>query len=169
MTVIGLYLNDKIADEPRFRAHLEERAEVAVDEGALGRSLFMGWQGVRELARAGMTLGAHSHDHRRLSTLPEAEQRFELVESRRILEREVGREVTSLAYPFGWSGTYDERTLRLTREAGYRLAFSSKEGVNRPGSTMPLELSRLSIGFHDSPPLLRARMALHTAYGKSFL
>ncbi len=169
MAVIGLYLDGKVADEPRFRAHLEERAEVSVDEKALGGALFMGWDGVRELARAGMTLGAHSHDHRRLAALSEEEQRVELIESKRILEREIGREVLSVAYPFGWQGTYDERTLRLAREAGYRLAFSSKTGVNYPGSTEALEMSRLSIGYHDSPPLFRARTALQTSFGKSFL
>jgi len=169
MAVIGLYLDGKVGDEPRFRAHLEERAGVDVDEDALGRASFMGWPGVRQLVRSGMTIGAHSHDHRRLSALSEAEQRYELVESKRILEREIGREVHSLAYPFGWSGTYDEQTLRLAHQAGYRLAFSSQTGVNRPGSSRPLELSRLSVGYHDSPPLLRARMALQTALGKSFL
>ncbi|WP_422928075.1 polysaccharide deacetylase family protein [Singulisphaera sp. PoT] len=169
MRVIGLYLDGKIDDEARFRAYLEERAKVVVDEAALGSALFMGWEGVRRLVSSGMTVGAHSRSHRRLSSLSEDEQRDELEGSKKILEREVGREVTTIAYPFGWAGTYDERTLRLTREAGYRLAFTSREGLNLPGSSRALELARLNIGYHDSPPLLRARMALQAALGKSIL
>ncbi len=107
MTVIGLYLADRIGDEAGFRRHLEERAEVEVDEDARGRALFMTWDQVRHLAASGMAIGSHTHDHRRLASLMEEEQRRELAESRRILERELGRPVEALAYPFGWAGTFD--------------------------------------------------------------
>lgn len=169
MAVIRLYLDGKVIDEPGFRAHLEERAGVSVDDEAQGRALFMGWDGVRRLVEAGMDIGSHAHDHRKLSDLSDDDQRRELAESKRILEHETGREIATLAYPFGWPGTYDERTIQLARDAGYRVAFSSKEGVNRPGETRPFELRRLNIGFYDSPPLLRARMALQSSLGRSFL
>jgi peptidoglycan/xylan/chitin deacetylase (PgdA/CDA1 family) len=169
MMVIGLYLAGRIDDEAGFRRHLEERAEVEVDEDALGRALFMTWDQVRHLAASGMAIGSHTHDHRRLATLSEEEQRREMAESRRILERELGRPVEALAYPFGWAGTFDGTSERLAREAGYRLAFSSIEGVNRPGATDPFALRRLGIGYADSPALVRARAVLHASCGASFL
>ena len=165
--VIGLYLADRIVDEDRFRRHLEERAEVEVDEAALGRALFMTWDDVRALAASGMGIGSHSHGHRKLATLPEEEQRRDLAESKRILEGAIGRPVEALAYPFGWASTYSATTKRLAREVGFRLAFSSIEGVNRPGDLDPFELRRLGVGFHDSAVLIRARMALHLALGGS--
>jgi peptidoglycan/xylan/chitin deacetylase (PgdA/CDA1 family) len=167
--VIGLYLAGKVADEPGFRAHLEERAGVVVDDEALGRSLFMSWDQARGLAAAGMTIGSHSHGHRKLAALDEEAQWFELVESKRVLEAETGREVRALAYPFGWAGTFDDRTERLAREAGYLLAFTAVEGINRPGQADPFALRRLNVGYHDSPALLRARTALQTSLGRSFL
>jgi peptidoglycan/xylan/chitin deacetylase (PgdA/CDA1 family) len=169
MAVIQLYLNGKISDERRFRGHLEERANVSVDDDRLSRSLFMTWDQVRGLAAAGMGIGSHAHSHRRLSDLGEDEQRRELSESKQILERETRHEIRALAYPFGWPGAYDEQTKRLAGAAGYRLAFSSLEGVNRPGRSDPLDLRRLNIGLHDSPPLIRARIALQSAFGQSFL
>jgi peptidoglycan/xylan/chitin deacetylase (PgdA/CDA1 family) len=129
----------------------------------------MTWDQVRRLAGSGMAIGSHSHDHLSLARLPEAAQRHELAESRRILEQELGREVRALAYPFGWPGTHDALTERLAREAGYRLAFSSAEGVNRPGASDAFALRRLGVGYRDSPPLFRARTALQTAFGASFL
>ena len=69
--MIRLYLDVHITDERRFRAHLEERAEVAVDHAALGRALFLDWDDARRLAASGITLGSHAHRHRRLSELPE--------------------------------------------------------------------------------------------------
>jgi peptidoglycan/xylan/chitin deacetylase (PgdA/CDA1 family) len=170
-TVVQLYLDGKVKgdEQARFRTHLEERASVVVDDEAQGRALFMTWDQVRRLADAGMTIGSHAHGHRALASLSEAEQRHELVESKRILERELGREVQGFAYPFGWPGTYGELTQRLAREAGYRLAFSSVEGVNRPGASDPFALRRLNVGYHDSAPLFRARTALQTSFGTSFL
>jgi peptidoglycan/xylan/chitin deacetylase (PgdA/CDA1 family) len=171
--VVRLYLDGKIADadEPAFRAHLEERAGVAVDESALGRDLFMTWDQVRGLAERGMAIGSHAHDHCNLARLDEAGQRRELSESKRILEHELGREVRALAYPFGWAGTYSSLTEHLAQETGYRLAFSSLEGVNRPGPSPSrrFALHRLGVGYHDSAPLFRARTALQSSFGASFL
>lgn len=167
--VIQLFLDGLVADEARFRAHLEERAEVGVDDEALGRDLFLGWDDAKRLVDAGMSVGSHGHSHRRLSDLSEDEQRAELVESRRVLRERTGRDVLALAYPFGWAGTFTETTQRLAREAGYRLAFSAIEGANTPGAWHPFALRRLNIGASDSPTLVRARAALQLAWGRSFL
>jgi len=81
----------------------------------------------------------------------------------------LGREVTALAYPYGWPGTYTPSTKLLAAEAGYCLAFTSRAGVNWPSTLDLYEVSRLGVGSGDSQPLLRARTALHAAFGASFL
>lgn len=167
--VVGAYLGHQVSDERRFRAELEDRAGVVADGAGVGRDLFVTWDQARALDAAGMSVGSHSVTHRNLARLGEDEQRSELVESKRILEAEMGREVTTLAYPYGWPGTFDGVTRRLAREAGYRAAFSSLEGVNRPGETDPYAVRRLGVGFADSPVLHRARWALYGATGRSFL
>jgi peptidoglycan/xylan/chitin deacetylase (PgdA/CDA1 family) len=129
----------------------------------------MTWDQARALVAAGMSVGSHGVTHRALSRLPEDEQRAELVDSKRLLESEVGREVSALAYPYGWPGAYDATTGRLARDAGYRAAFTAHEGVNLPGPTDPFALRRLGVGFADSPGLHRARWALHGAVGRSVL
>jgi peptidoglycan/xylan/chitin deacetylase (PgdA/CDA1 family) len=173
MTIIRAFLDESIADERWFLEQLATRAGVDADAESLGRALFMTWDQVRQLAdaNAGLTIGSHGHSHQRLARLDEDTQRYELAESKRILESRLGREVTALAYPYGWPGTYTAQTKALAAEVGYRLAFASREGTNRPG-TPPLdryEVSRLGVGTGDSAPLLRARAALHAAFGKSFL
>lgn len=167
--VIQLYLDGLIPDEMRFRAHLEERAELHVDDHALGRDLFLSWNDAKRLLEAGMSVGSHGHTHRQLSSLSEDEQRTELVESKRLLEEKLGRAVQTLAYPFGWTGTFTETTQRLAREAGYRLAFSASEGVNSARNWNAFALRRLNIGASDSPTLVRARTALQIAFGRSIL
>lgn len=171
MTVIRLFLKGVIKDEPWFLAQLDEQAEVPTDTSTLGRELFMDLDQVRHLIEAGMAVGSHSWSHRALASLDDAGQRHELIESKRFLESALGQEIQSLAYPYGWAGSFTERTAQFAREAGYRLAFSSLEGVNQLGSAVfrPFALRRLNVGTGDSPLLLRARAVLHTAVGKSFL
>jgi peptidoglycan/xylan/chitin deacetylase (PgdA/CDA1 family) len=167
--VVRAYLDHPQADEAAFLAALRDRSEVTVDDAALGRALFMTWNQARELLAAGMSIGSHAHSHRALGHLSEEEQFDELTRSRAILERELGRAVFALAYPYGWPGTYDDATLRAARSAGYRLAFSSIEGVNRPGATDRFAVRRLGVGHADPPILHRARWALVEAFGRSRL
>jgi peptidoglycan/xylan/chitin deacetylase (PgdA/CDA1 family) len=165
--VIAAYLRADRAEDPRLVAHLDERAGVDVAAADPGRDLFLTWDQARALAAAGMGIGAHTRHHPNLARLPEAEQRAELAESKQALERELGREVAALAYPFGVAGASDATTRRLAREAGYRLAFSLEPRVNRPGVTDPLDVRRINVGAADSPALFRARLALATAFGSS--
>jgi peptidoglycan/xylan/chitin deacetylase (PgdA/CDA1 family) len=170
-TIIRAFLDETIADPRGFLDQLAARAEVAVDGEALARALFTSWDQVRQLtgAATALAIGSHGHTHHKLAGLDEESQRRELTESKRILESRLGREVTALAYPYGWPGTYTAQTRALAAEAGYRVAFAAREGVNRPGSLDPYEIRRLGVGSGDSPALLRARSALHAAFGKSFL
>jgi peptidoglycan/xylan/chitin deacetylase (PgdA/CDA1 family) len=171
LTVIRAFLDETIGDERTFLDQLAARAEVDVDNPSLARALFTNWDQVRRLAVSdpGLTIGSHAHSHHKLAGLDDDSQRFELAESKHILETRLGRTVTALAYPYGWPGTYTARTKALAAETGYRLAFASREGVNRPNSLDPYEIRRLGVGSGDSPVLLRARAALFSVFDRSFL
>ena len=66
----------------------------------------MDWGQVRQLASSGMSIGSHGHSHVVLGGLGEDGQTRELARSKTILESELGHEVTGVAYPFGWPGTF---------------------------------------------------------------
>ena len=170
-TVIRLFLAGTIRDALWFLTQLDEQADVQVDTVAAGRELFMSLDQVRQLIEAGMAVGSHGQSHRVLADLDDFAQLRELTGSKRLLESALDREITTLAYPYGWADTFTARTMELAIEAGYLLAFSSLEGDNRPGTEafQPYALRRLNVGMGDSPSLLRARAALHAAVGKSFL
>jgi peptidoglycan/xylan/chitin deacetylase (PgdA/CDA1 family) len=84
---------------------------------------------LRSLAKSPwVTIGAHTITHPRLSSLSEDEQRHEIEESRRQLERLTGREVGVFAYPFGKKSDYDATSFRICREAGYLKAAAAFPG-----------------------------------------
>ena len=171
ITIIRAILDDRIVDLPRFLYQLAAQADVSVEAESLNRALFMSWEQVQYLADQGglLAIGSHTNSHHNLAKLDVQAQRYELVNSKRILEERLGHEVLSFAYPFGWPGTYTQATKTMAHESGYRLAFASHEGVNRPDTLDPFEIKRFGIGSGDSPVLLRARAALYSAFGRSFL
>jgi peptidoglycan/xylan/chitin deacetylase (PgdA/CDA1 family) len=170
-TIIQAFLDKTIVDEQWFLDHLQAQAEVSVDSQGLAQALFMSWNEVQQLADLGpeLTIGSHAHSHRKLAELDNQAQCDELTFSKHILEDRLGRHIRALAYPYGWPGTYDERTKLLAAEAGYSVAFASRAGVNRSGKTNPFEVSRLGVGSTDSTPVLRTRTMLHVAFGWSLV
>ena len=92
------------------------------------------WKQVKEMAEAGADIESHSLSHpfltqRRHATL-DAKQYAEwlgreLVESRKILEKETGRPVRFLAYPYG---DYDHYLAASVAKAGYDAALTCDYG-----------------------------------------
>jgi len=75
-----------------------------------------------------VTIGAHSVSHSPLAALSEAEQRREIVHSRRRLEELIDRPVEVFAYPYGSRREYGRTAARLCREAGFRKAATTLPG-----------------------------------------
>lgn len=107
-------------------AQLCERAGVAVNVG----DLCMSWDEVRAAADDPLcTIGAHTLTHPRLAKHDDAFVRRELEESRATIEREIGRSVVHLAYPFGDKGSAGPRDFEIARACGYETAVTTRPGV----------------------------------------
>jgi peptidoglycan/xylan/chitin deacetylase (PgdA/CDA1 family) len=70
----------------------------------VGSPGYMDWPEIRELARAGMTIGAHGLEHVPLSSLPPDELRKQLAEARRVIEARLSQAPEWLALPGGFGG-----------------------------------------------------------------
>ncbi len=93
-----------------------------------------------EMINYGIEIGSHLCDHVHLPQLLDKDKRYELVESKRLLEAELGRPIYSVAYPFG---SYNDDVLKIAAEAGYQYGVTTKEGNNLSASN--LELFRISV------------------------
>ena len=110
----------------KYQAH----ALIFLITDKVGTEGHLSWEQIKEMQASGwVEFGSHSHTHRRLRSLPNEEIVQEVRESKRILEEKLGRPVDSFCYPFG-AGGFDKRVRPLILQAGYKLDFSTKKGVN---------------------------------------
>src|SRR5712692_2749444 len=117
----------------------------------IGQTVYaLTWKQIREMAESGADIESHSFSHpfltrRRNATLDEKQYREwlkrELVESRRILEKETGQPVRFLAYPYG---DYDHYLTADVAKAGYDGALTCDYGRVSRG-TNPYRFKRVVI------------------------
>ena len=75
---------------------------------------------VRRLDRAGMTIGAHTWDHHRVTTYTDLDWATQLDRPKAELEDIVGHRLDLFAYPYG---AWNPAALPHVQQAGYRAAF----------------------------------------------
>jgi peptidoglycan/xylan/chitin deacetylase (PgdA/CDA1 family) len=124
-----------------MRLHMPATAYVITDRISNGDPSFLTWRMLRVLASHGVAIGSHTVTHPDLTTLDDAQALAELRDSRRVLERRLGRPVQWFAYP---AGAEDARIVGLTRRAGYVLAVTTQPGSSQSAQT-PLELHRYEV------------------------
>lgn len=76
---------------------------------------------LKELLRAGMTIGGHGRSHADLTRLPPDRARAEIAGCNEDLEQALGVKAQFFAYP---GGAFNREVARLAREAGYTAACS---------------------------------------------
>jgi peptidoglycan/xylan/chitin deacetylase (PgdA/CDA1 family) len=102
------------------------RAEFFVCSSRFGTAEFVDENDVRELRRAGMSLGSHGMDHVQWRRLERSAIDREIIQAKHILEDTLQAPVETAACPFG---AYDRRTLRALREAGFKRVYTSDGGL----------------------------------------
>ncbi len=90
---------------------------------SMGRSSLT-WAQLHEMAQDPLvTIASHSVTHKVLPGLPDETLRYEIVESKRILEEKLGIPIDHFVYP---EGQYDDRTRAWVRAAGYHSALTMR-------------------------------------------
>lgn len=93
----------------------------------VGQPGYMTMEQLRELAAAGMEIGAHSVSHPDLTALDEATARYEINESRQRVAALTGAPVTSFCYP---AGRYNPLVRALVQEAGFTSAVTTIQSAD---------------------------------------
>ena len=109
------------------------------------------------MAHSGLVeIGSHTLTHANLDKLDDAACLFELTESKKQLEQLIGTSVSSFAYPFG---IYSDRDVCLAKQADYRNAVTTKEGIDGLSPDL-MQLQRIKISGKDSMLAVKLRLKL---------
>lgn len=106
------------------------KAHFFVLAGEFGKPGRIDVEGVRELLRAGMSVGSHGWAHRDWRRISDAQAEEEIVDANRVIGELTGEPVAAVAIPFG---SYDRIVLNRLRKAGMRLVYTSDGGRADPG------------------------------------
>jgi peptidoglycan/xylan/chitin deacetylase (PgdA/CDA1 family) len=126
---------------------LLDQMELLLDVGNYrdARGLMMTEEQIRCLDAAGHIVGSHTVAHSNMAHIPSDSLRVELQQSKDTLERLLGKEVRHFSYPSPiLQPHYDERTVQLSREIGYRTAVTCSHGLCRPEHE-PLACRRIAV------------------------
>ena len=99
---------------------------------------------VKRLSESGMQIGSHSKSHPNFLELNADERMEELRDSKVILEKIIGKELTTFSFPFGF---YDGECVEAVFSAGYSICCTSRHGISSKASFI---LPRNSINAHTS-------------------
>ena len=94
---------------------------------------YLTWEQLKEMEKNGFNVQSHTLNHRALEELPDDEIRAELLNSKLLLEKNLGHSVDFLAYP---TGTYNLHIAGIAKDVGYKAAYTIKYGNVDKGSNI---------------------------------
>ncbi len=115
------------------------------------RKKLMNWEEIKRVYKEGIEIGSHTLTHPFLTKIPKEMAKTEIQDSKKILEDMLSAEITCFCYPYGdYNGTIRD----LVIEAGYKYAFTTKEGSLEQSDNF-YEIKRIMIsGFYSLPKVL---------------
>lgn len=134
------------------------KAQFFVLTGRIDQPGSLGTRHILDLQQAGMEIGSHGVAHLDWRSLNDKVRQTEVEESRKRLQDITGRGIESAAIPFG---SYDYRTLRSIRQAGYAQAYSSDRGwMNDTAFLRPRTSVRTDMDDRELSEVLHGRMPI---------
>ena len=115
----------------------------------------LSWEQLRQLAKEGLTLGAHTRTHAIMTKVAPEQMREEVQGAQEDLQREIGACLPIFCYP---NGNHNDTVVAVLREQGIRLAFTTLSGPNEFGTTDPLRLHRTVIMPRTTPAIFCLRL-----------
>jgi len=121
--------------------------------------LIMTWEEIKKLATDELvTISAHSVNHYDPNRLTDAEVLYELDESRRIIESQIGQKVEHFAYPFGGRNAVGRREFALAKSCGFKTATTTRGANLFPAHAAHLECLPRIVVSGNYPTLSRFKL-----------
>jgi peptidoglycan/xylan/chitin deacetylase (PgdA/CDA1 family) len=82
---------------------------------------------VREISGSGVTIGSHGMNHYILTNINSRLKRQEIIDAISILKKQLNSVSGYFCYP---NGNYDDETINIVRQAGFKGAIGTRIGYN---------------------------------------
>jgi peptidoglycan/xylan/chitin deacetylase (PgdA/CDA1 family) len=123
-----------IGSTNRFDAHVEPEEPIC------------DWDDLEELQRANVSVQSHGVSHRHFSKLDDAQIRYEIEYSKRLVEHHMGHAVDMFSFPYGDNGAEPLFTTAILRNAGYSAAFLYGGNPNVTAPRDRFAIQRIALG-----------------------
>ena len=108
----------------------------------------LSWEEVREMSKHGISFRSHTMSHPVLSDIAVEEARREIGESKRIIEEQIQKPVTTFAYPYGKKEDYTDEVTKILIDEGFEYACTTTVGYEQFPVATPLKLKRRGVPPH---------------------
>ncbi|MGG2199179.1 polysaccharide deacetylase family protein [Paenibacillus validus] len=116
-------------------------ATLFMSPGVAGQDGYLNWEQVKQMHESGWDIQPHGMTHPHLPKLSPEKQKEEITEARRLIEEKLGTKADVFCYPYG---EFNKTTLSVLEEAGFRYAFTIRQGWTTSAQP-PLELKRIYV------------------------
>jgi len=117
----------------------------------------LSWNEVREMQGQGVAFGSHGATHIRMAEGTPGKVEKELRDSKAKIEKETGKKINFVSYPFGTRRDFSEDTKRKAAAAGYLSGCTAVYGSNKHNSDL-YELRRIGVEASDNSFTFQAKL-----------
>lgn len=102
--------------------------DLFISSDFINKSGYLSDKDIRDISLSQYSkIGSHGKTHTKLASLNKEKQKLELYESKKVIESIIDETINSMSFPHG---SYNEDTILLLKEIGYKYAATSKKGLN---------------------------------------
>lgn len=141
----------------QFLSEFPELTEVRLPTDA-AEQMHLSWDEIREMSAGGIEFGSHTLTHPNLVNIEIDQLTREVTQSKKIIERKLGKEVLAFAYPEGYSGSFNPTVQETVARSGYPYAVAYEEGLAYQQASARYALPRIHVEHENSFNLFRANL-----------
>jgi peptidoglycan/xylan/chitin deacetylase (PgdA/CDA1 family) len=106
--------------------------------------IYLNWGQIKEMNSHGVSFGSHGSSHSSFSYMSYAEKKEEIVNSKKVIEQNIGKKFIPFSYPFGQKKDVTSDTKTITRKTGHHCVLTAEPTLNS-SNTCLYELGRIHI------------------------
>jgi peptidoglycan/xylan/chitin deacetylase (PgdA/CDA1 family) len=141
------------------RQQVLARLQAAFADVEVPSNKMMNWRELQQMHNAGFAIGSHSVSHPLLASIKnEDELLFEVGESAKRIETELGVFPVTISYPIG---SYDERVIALSKQVGYKIGLAVEQRFYNSGKDDRFAIPRVEL---HNEPMWKCRLRISGIY-----